>query len=679
MADGPATYGSTDAPTDQGDDAQAELERQRELDELMAFVNAQSNDAALWIDGDIAPLRERATRYYNGEKFGNEQEGRSSIVLTEVRDTIGTILPSLLKIFFSGEKVVEFMPNGPEDIAAAEQATDYVNYIVQKDNPGFEIFHAAFKDALKSKTGIVKWWWDESISVSTHSFEGLSQEAFIALLNEPGVELLEHSMGEQGVSAMVKRRRPRKKVTLAAVPPEEFLIERSARSIEDALYLEHRSEKTESQLIEMGYSKELVKALGADQSSFRFNTERTARNKSAFSIGNDIRKFVYREANLYYDLDGDGIAELIKVCFVGNKLLHVEPIAEKNYATFCPDPEPHTFFGTSVADAVMDLQRITSTMMRVTLDSAVQAVTQRTVINETVNVGDVMNNELGGVIRTRGDVNNSVRPLDTVFLGQQMLPLLGYMGEVKENRTGISKASMGLNADALQSSTRAAVAATVSGAQAKIELIARIFAETGMKRVFRGILRMITQKQDQARMVRLRNEWVPIDPRVWNADMDVSINVAIGGGTVEEKMGFLGLIAQKQEQIMTTVGPDNPLVNAQNLYNTYTKMLQMQGFKDPSQFFTDPQSYQPPPPKPDPAEMLAQIEMEKNRATMAVEGERLRLDREKYAEDADFKRDQLDAEIILRTKEMELQYNQSVDVAKIRAEIEKEKALAPPA
>jgi len=282
-----------------------------------------------------------------------------------------------------------------------------------------------------------------------------------------------------------------------------------------------------------------------------------------------------------------------------------------------------------------------------------------------------MNNENGGIVRVRAP--GMIQPLTTPFIASDMLPLLGYVDEIKENRTGQSKAAMGLDADAMQSSTQAAVAATVSAAAAKAELISRIFAETGMKRLFRGILRLICRHQDQARIVRLRNAWVPMDPRSWNADMDVTVNVAIGAGTVQERISFLGGIAGKQEQILATVGMDNPLVSAFNLYNTYAKVLELAGFKDPSPYFTDPRTWEPPPPKPDPAEILAQVEIEKNRGEIAVKVEQTKLERERFVEEADFKRDELDAKIMLEVKKMELDHSTSIETAELGAKVSQDR------
>jgi hypothetical protein len=492
---------------------------------------------------------------------------------------------------------------------------------------------------------------------------------------DPSVPALMDEAGNPVPSAYlhdctVKRTRKKQKVTICAIPPEEFLINRTARmgEISTWRYVEHRAEKTKGELVALGYDPEDIN--WAQERSLEFSQERLARNPSSLTYGSDEKRVLYRECWVRYDLDGDGIDELLRVCVAGNELLHVEPTDDIPFAIFCPDPEPHTFFGLSEADKTMDLQEQKSFVMRNVFDSLAQSIHPRVAVVEgQVNMSDVLNNETGAVVRMRAP--GMVQPLDMPFVGQQAFPVIDYLDRIKEQRTGINMASQGLDADVLQSTTKAAVDATVRGAQSRMELIARIFAETGMKRLFTGILKLITKRQDAPRTIRLRNNWVPMDPRAWDATMDVSVNVGIGDGTTEERIAFLGGIAGKQEQILQLAGMDNPLVSPVNLYNTYGKMLELAGWKDKSMFFTDPQTWEPPPPEPDPAQMLAQLQMEEIRGKMAVETEKLRLERERSAWEEDFKRDELDAEIILRSREMEMKYDQAVDVEEIKAKTKK--------
>jgi hypothetical protein len=461
------------------------------------------------------------------------------------------------------------------------------------------------------------------------------------------------------------------------VPPEEFLISREAKSLEDSDYVAHRRIVTVSELVAMGYDYDDVSDLGSAYDDMETNVERYTRNKALTNEMNErndpaMKKVLYVENYIKVDYDGDGIAELRKVCTAGDgkKILMNEPCAMLPFAVFCPDPEAHDFFGMSIADTVMDIQRIKSSIMRNTLDSLAMSIHPRVAVTEgMVNIDDVMSTEVGAIIRQRQA--GQVQPLSMPFVGQQAFPVLQYMDEIKEARTGISKASMGLDAGALQSSTAAAVQATVSSAQQHIEMIARIFAETGMKQLYRIVLHLITTHQDQPRMVRLSNEFIPIDPRAWNANMDVSINVALGRGTDTERMMMLRQIAEMQKEAMATMGPMNPLTDMQKLSNTLKAMTELAGFKDVSQFWSDPAQFQPPPQedKPDINEQLIAVQIQQIQADIQKKAAELQLGREKMMMEDDRKRDELEADLYVKAEEMQAKYGTQLNVEKIRGEM----------
>ena len=472
--------------------------------------------------------------------------------------------------------------------------------------------------------------------------------------------------------------RPDGRVKLEAVPPEEFLISREAKSVEGADYVAHRRIVTLSELVAMGYEYDEVKSLASLSDDMDTNVERNTRNPALTNDMNArsddaMRKVLYVESYVRVDYDGDGIAELRKICTGGdgNVILSNEPCAMAPFATFCPDPEPHDFFGMSIADVVADIQRIKSSIMRNTLDSLSLSIHPRmTVVEGMANMDDVMSTEMGAIIRQRAI--GQVQPLNVPFVGQQAFPVLQYMDEVKEARTGISKASMGLDAGALQSSTATAVAATVSSAQQHIELIARIFAETGMKRLYELVLHNIITHQDRARMVRLNNDYVEIDPKVWNAKMDVSVNVALGKGSDTERMMMLRQIGEMQKEAMSTMGPQNPLTDIQKLSNTLREMTALAGFKDTSQFWSDPAQFQPPPPepeKPSVEEQLVQVQIQSIQADMQKKAAELEMQRQKMVMEDDRKRDELEADLYVKAEEMKAKYGTQLNVAQIKADM----------
>lgn len=669
--------------------------------EFSSSVKSSVDDAVDYIDGFIAPARALATQYYRGDPFGNEEEGRSQIVMTEVRDTVQAIIPSLLRIFTASEDIVEFAPRNAQSIELAAQQTDYINYVFYSDNPGFAILHGAFKDALVRKTGIIKWRWSEDTEISEAEYTDLDQAQVSLLTQDPDVEIVELdeetvqeavtdpasgmmiSPAQTSYTVRIRRKIPRNRVVIEAVPPEEFLIAREARDLDNAAYVGHRSLKTMSELIAMGYKKSDIEKYASQGDVFSINYEAQTRNPAIMSFmmhadnpDPSMRRVLYVESYVRIDKDGDGIAELRKVCSIGNShhILHDEVATDVPFAFFCPDPEPHMIIGQSIADQTMDLQQIKSSIVRNTMDSLAQVIHPRTVVVEgQVNLDDVMNNETGAIIRARSI--GAVQPLAEPFVGQAAMPLIAYMDQIRAQRTGISQASQGLDPDVLQSTTKAAVTATVQGAQERIELIARLFAENGMKRLFRGLLKLVVRHQDRPRTIKLRGKWVEIDPRYWDSDLDVQVNVGLGHGTDSDKMGFLMQIAAKQEQIMQILGPANPLADASKYRNTLAQICTLAGFKDASRYFgeVDPQQMQAVlsqgQNKPDPTTMLAQVEAEKTKAGIIRENMKVQADVEDSLRVDRRERERMHMESMIKLAEIEAKYGNIENVKRLEGSI----------
>ena len=662
--------------------------------ELQSIVAKEIDDAVDFIDNTVSPVRAKATEYYRGDPFGDEEDGRSQVVSMDVRDTVQAILPSLMRIFTGSERTVEFMPQSAEDVDAADQATDYANFIMNRDNRGFLALHSAFKDALIRKMGIIKVWFDENKEIKTYDMTGLDDNALSALMADPEVDVeivSSEPYGEDMVDPMtgavmpaplvhdvrLTHERSNGRVKISAIPPEEFLIDRRATSIEEAEFVAHRRAVTVSELVSMGYDEDEVEDLASDTDELDTNVERYTRNPALTTMTNArsdeaMRKVLYIETYIKVDFNGDGIAELRKVCVAGNgkKVLSNEPVDAIPFATFCPDPEPHDFFGMSIFDVVSDIQRIKSVIMRNTLDSLAMSIHPRmTVVEGQASIEDVMNTEVGAIIRQKSA--GAVQPMAMPFVGQAAFPVLEYMDSVKEARTGISRASAGLDAGALQNSTATAVNAVVSASQEHIEMIARVFAETGMKQLYKLILKNVVMHQDQPRMIRLRNEFVQIDPSVWDANMDVVVNVALGRGTTNERMAVLTSIAQQQRQAMTEMGAQNPLTDMTKLSNTLKEITELAGFKDSSRFWSDPADFQPPSQdqKPDVNEMFIQVQIQQIQADIQKKTAELELERQKMMLEDDFKRDKLEADILIAAEEMKAKYGNRMDVEKLKSDM----------
>lgn len=658
------------------------------------IVRDAIEDAVMFIDSYIAPERERATSYYEGNPLGNEEEGRSQIVCREVADVVDSVRPSLMRIFAGGDTVVDYEPTGPEDEEAAAQATDYVNFVFSQDNAGYQITYNTVSDALIRKTGIFKWYPDTSYDVTEEQYTGLTNEQAMMLERDSEVEVIgasqiiepdEFGVPTEKIDLAIRRTRKSVRIRVESLPCEEFICSVDAIDEDNATLIGHRKMATVSELVAMGYPLELVTEFGGVGDAFDNNLERFQRNPalSRFDEDNSIdrsaNRVLYVEAYIKVDRDGDGIAELRKVCTIGGnyKIVYEEMVNERPFALICPFPEPHTLIGRSLADKVMDLQRIKTGVMRNMMDSLAQSIHPRTVIVENqVNIEDVLNVETGAVIRAKSQ--GAVQPLSEPFVGGPAMQIIGYLDEVRAARTGITPASRGLDPDTLQNQTATAVSAGVAAAQDSVELIARNFAETGFKRLFKGLLKAIIRHQDKPRMVRLRGKWVEVDPRTWNAEMDARVNVALGRGTEQEKLAMLMQVKQAQETIVQAMGPANPLVGLTEYRNTLDQILTLAGFKDTSRFFKEVDEQQAAQmmqaaKKPDPAQILAQIEAEKAKVDMAIARDKAQLEWQKAKLADDRERDRLDADIALRAAEIFGKYQTQVDVAQIRADIQKDR------
>tara|TARA_R100000951_G_C2645062_1_gene182271 strand:+ start:701 stop:2707 length:2007 start_codon:yes stop_codon:yes gene_type:complete len=639
--------------------------------EFNALVRNEIENALGYYDSEYGTDRITAMNYYMGEEFGNEQEGRSKVVTTEVADTIEFIMPSLMRTFTQTDEFVRFMPRQPEDVEGAKQATSYANYVLNCQNNGFVVLHNFFKDALLQKIGVVKVYYDETEEAQEEEYTGLSDDELTLLLQDSNVEIVsqnteeygEESVDEMGMpvsdysvshDVVVKRMSYGGMIKIDNIPPEEFLVSKKASSIEDADFVAHRTTMKVSDLIQMGYDRDTVEKYAGytelDSSSEVANRfEDIESSDTTDSSDMSMRDVLVVESYIKSDYDGDGVAELRRVVTLGSgfEVVENETFDHVPFACLSPILMPHRLVGRSIAELIMDLQLIKSTVMRQLLDNIYLTNNARVAAVEgQVNLDDLLNSKAGGIIRMRQP--NSVQVLQPPLVGQNAFSLLQYLDEIKEQRTGLSKASMGLDADALQSTTATAVAAQMSAAQGKIEMIARVFAETGVKQLFRLVLTLCLHHGKKEQMIRLNNKFVPIDPSNWKHEYDLTVNVGLGSGQTNEKMAFLAQMAQKQEQILLQMGAENPLVDLQQYRNTLAELASMAGFKDATRFFknpedTPPQPQQPPPPSE--AEMKMQFEQQKFQAE-------LELQKAKQAAELELKREELQMKMQIRQEEL---------------------------
>ena len=678
--------------------------------ELKNIIGQEINNSMGYMGGNLSAQRKKSLEYYMGEPLGTEIDGRSQVVSTDVADTIETILPNLLKIFTASDQTVKCEPVKAEDVALAEQATNYINYIFNKDNDGFSILYTWFKDALIEKNGIVKVYWDESEKVEQETYENLNDQEYKILIDNDDVEVVkEESFVDEKAkeqleeikvlaeaqgqdignvptpklhNCIIKRTTSSGKVKIENIPPEEFLIQKTAKTIEDSNFVAHRVLKTRSDLIQMGFDREVVENLPT-QNTALFNEERLTRfadidanplNDSPDESTEDIEIY---ECYIKVDVDGDGIAELRKITVAGNSADTVLENMPCDFIPFCsltPIPMPHRFYGRSVSELVEDVQLVKSTVMRQLLDNMYLTNNNRVaVMDGMVNLDDLLTNRPGGVVRTKQPPQQVMMPMQNQTISQQAFPLLEYLDTVRETRTGVTRYSQGLDADSLNK-TATGVNTLMSQSQMRMELIARVFAETGIKDLFKRIFELTVKYQNKERIVELNNKFVAVSPTEWKNRYNISITVGLGAGSKDQQIVMLNNILQKQLQAFQLQGnKEYPMVNLKNIYNSLAKIIEEAGLKNVENYFINPdegkQFVQPTPePKPTPIE---KIEFTR----IASEERRKQADLEIQLKEIKSNNAKMVLEFETKIKEMELKYSTQINSEQLRADADLDKVL----
>lgn len=711
--------------------------------ELLALVENEERKALGYGDGELSFERAQAMKFYKGEPYGNEVEGRSQIVTTEVQDTIEWILPALLKMFTASDKVVEFSPEQPGDEKAADQATDTCNYVFYRQNNGFLALYSFFKDALLQKNGYLKVWWEESTRKTREFYQGLSDEQLTMLGKEENVKVLEHTayddpidaaqrqqamqqMGQQLQQAMmaaqqnpqaaqaaqqlqaqlqqlqamppkqlhdvrIEVEREANKVCVEPVAPEEILVSASHREVDPqkASFFAHRCRMRVNELEAMGYDVEGI--VGDTDSYLQTSQEYQARHDlteentylNTDTMDESMREVWVTEAYVVVDYEEKGTPTLRKVMKAGGKILENEEAEVIPFAAIVPIVNTHRHVGVSVADLVMDLQLIKSTITRQVLDALYLANMPRTAVLETggtlqANLDDLLTVRPGGVVREK--VPGAVRPLETPFVGGQGLQMLEYFDTVKSARTGITEQFAGLDTtDALNKTARGATIMQ-NNAMQRVELIARIFAETGVKALFKLILHNLVKYNTKPMTIRLTDSFVEVDPRGWDTSMDMTMNVGLGTGNKDQQLVHLQAVAQAQIGLLQM---GLPVVTPQNIYNAQAKIVENAGFKNVEEFWTDPQSVPPQPPQPDPATLKLQqdqaqkqqemqFKQQQQQADMAFEQQKFAMEQRMEAlrnqAEADRARNEMAMEMMLEKFRIQAERQTEIILEHIRAQ-----------
>lgn len=695
--------------------------------ELASLVAANIRDSVGYLDSELSQKRENMLRYYNGEVPDVEdREGYSTVVSRDVMEAVEEMLPALIKVFHSSGHACEFEPQGPEDEEAAEQATDYVNYIYNRDNEGWRISYEVLKDGLIQITGITKTYWEDYETEKEETYTGLTQEEVSALESDEALEVVEMEQdGEIPVSTdemgqfiyaptftvRVVRTEQDGKVCVESIAPEDFLVRPRMKRLdpktEPAFFCAHRVQTSRSQLIEDGYDPELVYNLPEDNDA-QFDTEKDARYDdeneriAEYEPGNEI-VLIY-ECYLNSDYDGDGVTELRKVVtggLQGGDILLNEECEEFPFDLFCPYLMPHAVFGESLAEKTQDIQKLKTVTWRQVMDNMYLTNNPEMEIPDVAvtdgTYDDLTERKIGGFVRTKE--GGHLRPLTVPFAAEAGLQVIQYVDTVRDARTGVSDTANGTNPDLLQSHTRSDVKnMIISASQERIELVARIAAETFYKPLFRRILRLVIKYQPKERMIRLRGHFVPMDPRSWNASMDMSVNVGLGTGDKSQKIAYLmQILGVQREAIMQ---PTLGLVKPKNIYNTLEELTKAIDLSSVEPYFMDPEGPeaqqfvqqvtgamqgQGGDPEAQAYMMAEQMKNQREGQKALLEHERdlmkmqaqMQLEVMKILNSRDADQDKLDFDIWKVQQELMAQYGIAVDTAQIKAEVEKVRAMMP--
>jgi hypothetical protein len=603
---------------------------------LLSIIKSHRRDSLGYESGDLSQERARAMDHYHGRPYGNEIDGRSKIVSRDLAETVDWALPAIMRVFVQSGNLAEFSPVGPQDEALAQQETDYTNQVIMKDNPGFMILHDAIKDTLLLKNGYVKHWWQEEEKIEEDELYGMTMEQIVKLdadMRAEGGELVikgqksrieaipgmgpqqpaQQIMANPAAPAMagqielfdleVQYKRKVCGVKIEAVPSEEVRVSKKCRgSLQDSPFTEHVTLKTRSDLVEMGMPRAFVDKLPAykqdDNSSERLARDSVLDENTTGAVSSvsdrSMDEIEFCEAYIRVDYDGDGIAELRKVVTVAGKIPPGEDWNEAIPAValtgFVMKRVPHRHIGESLDDGISDIQEIKTALERQLLDNIYLTNNQRVFINERVNTRDLLSSTPGGAIRVRGEgpVGDSAEPFVTQPILDKILPAIDYWDKTKETRSGIRPGS-DMDPDMLREVTKGAFLEGMNRLSQKIEMIARMLAESGVKDMVLQVHDLLIRHQDKPRMVQMRGKWVEVDPRTWKSRTDLSLKVGLGTGNEEEKRQKISMLAQHQMQVLQAA-TQAPAPVYSRMYALFEDNAKAMGFDVPDKYAIPPNS-----------------------------------------------------------------------------------------
>lgn len=660
--------------------------------ELKALLSAELSASLNYDRSELSAKRAKAMELYRGVVSDlPSMVGRSKMTSRDVADTIGWMLPGIIRVFTASQHMACYEPQKEEDEQFADYATAYVNHVFWKDNDGYRILWDSTHDSLLMGNGIVKHWWDDTPEYEQFELSGVTQEGLV-LLEDEKIEIVAQKDGQPQFVPMqdpatgqvvevevpaydlkVRRVVMNGRMRIECIEPENFFMDKDARFIEEARFVAHRDEVTRSDLIEMGFDRDIVEGLPTDRSG-NFSEESLEREEDYIRNWNrhDATQLIELfECYIRVDIDGDGIAEMVRAYYAGTggagELLDWEVWEDDVPFSDIPcEPQPHRWDARSVTDETKDIQIVKTALTRQFMDNTyasnlpmLQAETD-TVVNPEM----LINPKFGGVIwRKKGTMATSpVLPIAIPYVADKTLVALQHFDNVTEKRTGVSRATMALDPQTLQNQTATASQNQKDAAYSQIELIARNQAELGWTRVFRQLLKLICKHQDMPRKIRFGKGWETVTPQAWNADMHVTVNVGLGTGSRDRDMAMLEKIGMNQAMLTERFAASGMFEEALDMLprivNTLKKQAESAGLRMPDEFFPEfddqkiaelKQAAQQRAQQPDPKVVEAQKKIELE----AVQGQaKLQLEYQKQQGDLVLKREQLAQELLLKREQL---------------------------
>ena len=651
-------------------------------EELAAILKREFEAADDYHD-QLEPLQEAAFRYYEAQPFGNELDGRSQIVLPDVQETIDAMLGVILKMFVSGDRVVEFEATNEEDEQAADDATAALDYVFMRQQDGYRVLNDFVLDALQRKLGIFKSTCIEDEKVSRQWFE-IQDEAQLGMLPDDA-EIEAEREGETGIRILVKTQRTIKRYTIVAVPTVEYRFTPTASHEDCADYQAHVRPVTRSELVEMGFDADQAYSLPAW--SRELHDRQESNNLDNFNTEDStpaLEKVLLCEEYAHIDVDGDGIAELVKCFRVENEILNdadgtpsIETVDEPPFSVGTPYPRQHRLVGYSLADKGMDVQFLRSQLARQMIDGMAFNNMPRPLVDmsqtsdETLD--DLLNPIPGSPVRTNGP--SAVTPLASNFNVGDSLQAMEWVSREKEGRSNVGRATATLDENSMNPQTATEFAGREGKAEVGQEYIARNMAEA-LARAFGKLYRLMRVEAEPMR-IKVDGKYRVIDPSTWPEDTHVRVNVGLGNGSkdrrIQARMALVGLMAQGTE--IGEVGPEHR-------FNMIDGLARDMGIGQGDEYWSKPPEPEidpvtgkpvPPPEKPDPEVMAKQAELQ----AKAQEAEaRLQLDAQKAQAQAELDRDKAQAAIETEREKHAMDMQVARERAALEMELAREKTYA---